>query len=250
MEILWGRCVGRVDPADLKTIPINTNDPYKNDPLDRWQGFKFHSKKPCNAEPPESLLTQEWITPASIHYIRSHHPVPVVTNPENFTLKVDVGEGKIHSFCLNDLKTKFPKTEIVATLQCSGNRRSNMNKVRNTSGSSWGQGAISTSKWGGVKIRDLLRSLGVDEDSAERSNHKHIRLFGLDAMCASIDVAKGLGHGGDAILAYEMNGGEIPRDHGFPLRAIAPGYVGVRNVKWVEKLQVSGGGVNIATRTY
>jgi DMSO/TMAO reductase YedYZ molybdopterin-dependent catalytic subunit len=57
-------------------------------------------------------------------------------------------------------------------------------------------------------------------------------------MKASIPVEKALSPWGDVVLAYEMNGAAIPRDHGYPVRAVVPGHVGVRNVKWVERVEV------------
>ena len=58
-------------------------------------------------------------------------------------------------------------------------------------------------------------------------------------MQASVPAEKALSELGDCILAYEMNGEPIPRDHGGPLRAIIPGYAGVRNVKWVQRVKLS-----------
>lgn len=56
---------------------------------------------------------------------------------------------------------------------------------------------------------------------------------------ASVPIQKALSENGDCLLAYEMNGDPIPREHGFPVRAIIPGHVAARSVKWVEKVVVS-----------
>jgi sulfite oxidase len=61
----------------------------------------------------------------------------------------------------------------------------------------------------------------------------------LDGMKASINMEKVTNPYGDVIIAYEMNDEALPRDHGFPLRVIVPGYAAVRNVKWLSKIEIS-----------
>ncbi|MGH7974353.1 MAG: molybdopterin-dependent oxidoreductase, partial [bacterium] len=67
----------------------------------------------------------------------------------------------------------------------------------------------------------------------------HVRFNSIDGMNCSINLEKASSKYGECIFAYEMNGMDIPRDHGFPRRAIAPGYVGVRNVKWLNRVELS-----------
>jgi sulfite oxidase len=68
---------------------------------------------------------------------------------------------------------------------------------------------------------------------------EHVRFYSLDGMMASIGVEKALSPYGDCLLAYEMNDEPLPRDHGFPLRIIVPGYAAVRNVKWLNKIELA-----------
>jgi len=117
--------------------------------------------------------------------------------------------------------------------QCSGNRRQGMNAVKKTSGTSWYQGAISNAVWKGVKVRDLVAYVG----GKVGENEKHVVFKGMDGMEASVYRKKGMAD--ETILAYEMNGSRLPRDHGYPLRAVIPGYVGVRNVKFVQEVALS-----------
>jgi sulfite oxidase len=72
----------------------------------------------------------------------------------------------------------------------------------------------------------------------KQPNLQHLRMESLDGMCASIPIVKAFSPFGDVILAYEMNGEPLTRDHGYPLRMIVPGYAAVRNVKWVSKIQL------------
>ena len=133
-----------------------------------------------------------------------------------------------------DALKSLPKTTITATLQCGGNRRCEMNLVEPTSGIAWGPGAISTARWGGVRLRDLLLSQHQELRSlrdAEARGIKHVVFEGADGMEASIPLEKAMSEYGDVLMAYEMNGAPVTHDHGFPLRAVVPGHVGVRNVK-------------------
>jgi sulfite oxidase len=159
-----------------------------------------------------------------------------------YRLQIDLSEmGKgILEISLDDLK-KMPKVEVTATLQCSGNRRGNFNEFNRTSGTSWGQGAVSTAKWGGVRLTDLLKLAGMDDplEAQEKLGMEHVRFESLDGMSASIGVEKACNPYGDVIIAYEMNDEPLPRDHGFPVRTVVPGYAAVRNVKWVSKIKVA-----------
>jgi sulfite oxidase len=135
----------------------------------------------------------------------------------------------------------MPKVEVTTTLQCSGNRRSGFNKFSKTSGTAWSSGAISTAKWGGVRLRDLIKHAGLQDEieAEEKGEMRHIRFHSLDGMMASIGIEKAMNPYGDVILCYEMNDKPLPRDHGFPLRIIVPGYAAVRNVKWISKIELS-----------
>jgi sulfite oxidase len=160
----------------------------------------------------------------------------------NYRLKVDLtayGKGVV-SFSLDQLKA-MKKTEIVSTLQCSGNRRSGFNTHERTSGTPWGQGAISTAKFGGVLLKDLLKAAGLEDPihAQEEMGLEHVRFHALDGMQASIGIEKACNPYGDVMVAYEMNDEPIPRDHGYPLRMVVPGYAAVRNVKWLERIEVA-----------
>jgi len=107
----------------------------------------------------------------------------------------------------------------------------------------WGRAAIGNATWSGARLKDVLAWAGVTEDNVGSCRHLHLN--GLDegadgsAYEVSIPLSKALSSLGDCILAYEMNGETIPRDHGFPIRAIVPGSVGARNVKWLGQMVVS-----------
>lgn len=106
-------------------------------------------------------------------------------------------------------------------------------------GISWGFGAISTAEWEGVYLRDIIKKkLTISKKSEDFNKIKHVRVYGVDGFYISIPIEKAMSNYGDVMLAYKMNGEELPRDHGFPLRLIVPGYVGVRNIKWVKSIEL------------
>ena len=142
---------------------------------------------------------------------------------------------------LADLKQRFPKTEVTTTIQCGGNRRSGLNAVQKTSGISWQFGAVSNAKWGGVLLRDLLSFAlhPVSPELCEREGIRHVQFLAIDGLAASIPIETALNPYGDVLIAYEMNGEDLPTDHGYPIRAIVPGHVGIRNVKWVKSIVLS-----------
>ncbi|KAL3941695.1 MAG: hypothetical protein SGARI_000513 [Bacillariaceae sp.] len=242
--------IGVLNPEDqekideqMEVIYETDKDPFEDEPL-RHKELKVHSDQPMNAEVPEHLLTRSFLTPSSIFFKRHHHPVPYMTHEqiENYKLEIDLsayGRGQLR-VSLKDLKA-MPKAEVVATLQCSGNRRSGFNVFERTSGTTWGQGAVSTAKWGGVRLSDLLKNAGIGDalEAEEKGGMEHVRMYAQDGVMASIGIEKAMNPYGDVIVAYEMNDEELPRDHGFPLRLIVPGYAGIRNVKWLKKIELS-----------
>lgn len=161
----------------------------------------------------------------------------------SYQLHVEGLPGGVLTLSLHDLKTKFPKHTITATLQCAGNRRSEMNKVKQVKGLNWGIAAISNATWGGAKLRDVLLAAGYSPDVAKWACH--VQFEGLDkdvtgtTYGASIPLNKAVSEEGDVLLAYEMNGEDLPADHGYPVRVVVPGTVGARNVKWLGKIIVS-----------
>lgn len=204
--------------------------------------MRINSLKPFNAEPPPEILTDSYITPSAIFFKRNHLPVPQV-DPASYQLHIEGLPGGVLTLSLEELKTRFPKHTITATLQCAGNRRSEMNKVKQVKGLNWGIAAISNATWSGARLRDVLLAAGYGPDVAKWA--RHVQFEGLDkdvtgtTYGASIPLNKAVSEEGDVLLAYEMNGEEIPADHGYPVRAVVPGIVGARNVKWLGKVIVS-----------
>ena len=226
--------------AEKTSVLQNTDAAYADEPS-RHPALVINSQEPFNAEPPASLLTASFETPNDLFFVRNHLPVPVLDDGgDNYTIELELPEG-LHQLTLGDLKRKFPKHTVTATIQCAGNRRAEMHKVKAVKGLSWGESAISNAEWAGAKLSDVLAAAGVtlDDDSS------HVQFEALDAgpdgerYGASIDLARALDPRKDVLLAYEMGGMPLPRDHGYPLRVIVPGVVGARNVKYLKKIAVA-----------
>jgi sulfite oxidase len=238
-DILEQYLVGKIDPQDLvdgKMPQEAIEDPFVTDPK-RDPKLRTITAKPCNAETPGSDLA-DFLTPNETFYVRNHMWVPVVKEPEHH-LTIETPDGEEKTYSMDDLKDNFKHYKVTATLQCAGNRRKDMtDHAKQTNGLQWTAGAISSAEWEGVRLRDVLADAGLDvlelpEDA------QHAQFMGLEAYGASIPIDKAIDPRGDVILAFKMNGKELPRDHGFPLRVIVPGTVAARSVKWLRKVIIS-----------
>jgi sulfite oxidase len=220
-------------------------DPYANEPTDRHPALGVRSTAPMNAETPLELLAEALLTPTDIFYIRNHLPVPMELGKEDYRVEVGGSGLKTVSLSLDDLKRTFKKRSIIATIQCTGNRRKDLMdspSPKEIKGLKWEGSAIGTAIWSGVLLRDVLIAAGIDENDPDI---KHIRFEGCDedisgsTYGASIPISKAMDPRGDVLLAYEMNEKELTRDHGFPLRVIVPGVAACRSVKWLRKIEAS-----------
>jgi DMSO/TMAO reductase YedYZ molybdopterin-dependent catalytic subunit len=152
-------------------------------------------------------------------------------------------KGRLAELGYEDL-LKLPSREITSFIECAGNGRSFFGTQQGTpvAGTQWTLGAVGVARWRGVPLSDVLDRAGLD-----RKRAVDVMPEGLDAtvLVNGVDqghvrrplpVAKALD---DVILAYEMNGDPLPLDHGFPVRLVVPGWVGIANVKWVGSIEVA-----------
>jgi DMSO/TMAO reductase YedYZ molybdopterin-dependent catalytic subunit len=176
------------------------------------------------------------LTPNELFYVRNHFEYPKI-DLDTWYLTV---EGLVNSplkFTYSDLKS-MNMFRVAATLECAGNKRSLYEKK--AQGNQFGLGAISHAVWGGVRLKDLLDLAGVSPNATE------IVFEGLDFgqrndmqepvfFERSLTLDKAIHP--DTLLAYEMNGEQLPDKHGFPLRLIVPGWYAVASVKWLNRIR-------------
>jgi DMSO/TMAO reductase YedYZ molybdopterin-dependent catalytic subunit len=202
-------------------------------------GLIVREEEPLNLEMPFSTLSS-FTTPNESFYVRCHFPIPEITASE-WRLKV---EGEVETpFELGyDELLAMESRTIAATLECAGNNRIFLEpKVK---GVQWELGAVGNASWTGVPLSAVLARAKVKSDALE------VILEGADegevdktpSPSGKISFSRSLPLGkayDDVLLAYEMNGEKLTAAHGFPLRAIVPGWYAMASVKWLRRLIVT-----------
>lgn len=189
-----------------------------------------------------------YVTPASQFYIRSHSATPVI-DVKTWRLKVE-GNGleRPLELTFEDL-FRLPARSIICFVECSGNGRSFFKDVmgKAASGTQWRLGAIGVAEWTGVPLGAVLEMAGLKKGLPKDS--LNVLIEGMDSGKVSrpITVEKALDD--ETLLAYAMNGEPLPPDHGFPLRGIVPGWVGINSIKWVGRIEVRDSKIDVTTTT-
>uniref|UniRef100_A0A0R3RK36 sulfite oxidase n=1 Tax=Elaeophora elaphi TaxID=1147741 RepID=A0A0R3RK36_9BILA len=242
LEILEELRIGNLDERDIMVIePYHSdeNDPYRNDPK-RHPSLIVRSEKPFNAETPRELIMDNFYTTNDLFYVRNHMPVPAIDAKKHKLVIEGISIQQPFTLSLNDLKRDFTRVSVNATLQCAGNRRDEMNAIKKVQGLSWKNTAIGNAKWSGVRLKDVLMKAGVNPND-KRIKHVIIRGADMDSEGnhyeTSITFEKAMRD--EVIIAYGMNDEDLPRDHGYPMRLIAPGIVGARQVKFLSTIILS-----------
>ncbi|MCS0636885.1 sulfite oxidase [Streptomyces sp. LP05-1] len=207
---------------------------------DKVPGMVVHEREPYNAEPPGAALAGRPLTPVAAFYSRNHGPVPDLA-PERWRLRVDGLVERPLELSLDDLRRCFGQTEVTATLQCAGNRRTGLAAVRDIPGEHpWGAGAVSTARWSGVRLAEVLAEAGPRPEAA------HIAFSAPDVSEVAAppetyggSVPLDKARSPEVLLAHTMDGRPLPRVHGAPLRVVVPGWIGARSVKWLTRVTVS-----------
>lgn len=192
------------------------------------------SLRPPDYEAPVALL-DSWITPVEHFYVRSHLPVPPGLEANTWTLQLDGEVNNTATLSLDDLR-KMPSTTITAVLECAGNGRAFFDPP--VAGIQWSKGAVGNARWTGVRMADVLKRAGVKATGRFVVMNAADRPLGtMPDFVRQIPIEKAMHP--DTLLAYDMNGQPVAPIHGFPLRAIVPGWEGAYAVKWLTNLRVS-----------
>merc|ERR1712224_600497 len=144
------------------------------------------------------------ITPKGLHYRRQHTPVPVV-DPGTYRVNIGFEDGTMKQFSLDELK-KRKSDDIVVTFMCTGNRRSEFNTANDgeTMGLPWKNGSISTAKWTGCSLAEVLEAAGIDSSALDKG-YNFLTMYGLEDYHVSVPLAKIFQRNGDCMLAWNMN---------------------------------------------
>lgn len=182
----------------------------------------------------EDMLNQTYVTPNSLFFTRNHSSSPFV-DVASWTLSIE-GDGVTNPLTLTyDDLFQMPSKTVTRYVECAGNGRSFYASLLNNQaqGGQWHLGAYGIAEWVGVPMSELLSRAGIKSTAVD------VMPVGIDStqVARPMPVAKAMED--DTLLAYMMNGDILPIDHGFPVRAIVPGWVGVASVKWVGKIVVS-----------
>jgi DMSO/TMAO reductase YedYZ molybdopterin-dependent catalytic subunit len=193
----------------------------------------YLSREPLNAETPLERQVGA-ITPASLHYVRDHFAIPQA--PER--LAIDGAVRTPLQLEPGDIRS-LPSRSLVVTLECAGNGRAFLDPP--VAGEQWRTGAVGTAEWTGASLSAVLEMAGPLASAVE------VLCVGADAGTPadvgariayerSLPLADALRD--DVLLAYAMNGDDLPPEHGAPLRLIVPGWYGMASVKWLARLSL------------
>ena len=175
---------------------------------------------------------QGLITPNRFFFVRNNSG-SVAVNATGWKLSIE-GDAVSSPLELSyDKILNMPSRIVVSYVECAGNQRAMFDLVKGqeTIGTQWGRGGVGNAEWIGVPLRDVLREAGIKEEA------RSVLFVGMDVDAPeegyrrALPVDKAMHP--DTLLAYGMNGEALPQDHGFPLRAIVPGWAGTSSIKWL-----------------
>jgi DMSO/TMAO reductase YedYZ molybdopterin-dependent catalytic subunit len=192
--------------------------------------------RPPLLETPFEVFDRGVFTPNNEFFVRWHWSViPQQVDVTKFRLAVHGHVNNPLSLSLTDVLA-MPRVELAAVNQCSGNSRGFFQP--RVAGGQWSNGAMGNARWTGVRLRDVLDRAGVKTGAVA------VRFNGLDqpVVDGAPDFMKSLdidhARNGEVMLAYLMNGEQMPLANGFPLRLIVPGWYSTYWVKMLDDIEV------------
>jgi DMSO/TMAO reductase YedYZ molybdopterin-dependent catalytic subunit len=175
------------------------------------------------------------VTPVGLHYLLVHYDIPAVS-AEAWRLRIGGQVERELELSLEELRAR-PAVRERVTMECAGNGRAQL--VPRPLSQPWLLEAVGTGEWSGTALRPILEEAGLDREAVE------VRFTGIDrgreggleqSYERSLPIEEALRD--EVLLAYELNGQPLPPQHGFPLRLVVPGWYGMANVKWLERVTV------------
>jgi DMSO/TMAO reductase YedYZ molybdopterin-dependent catalytic subunit len=221
-----------VGPPIRKPLPAEWFVPFGTNAETRW----------------DSLAEVGYEVPNDRFFVRNHTATPTIDHRTwrlrvfGDGLRLRPGAGDAVEFSLRDLK-RLRSRKLTALIECAGNGRSFFAGQQGTPayGTQWALGGVGVAEWRGVPLSEVLERSGITKaavDVLPQGLDANVVTGGVDLgkVRRPLPVDKALE---DVLLAYEMNGVPLPPDHGFPVRLVVPGWVGIASVKWLGQIEVS-----------
>jgi DMSO/TMAO reductase YedYZ molybdopterin-dependent catalytic subunit len=174
------------------------------------------------------------ITPNQRFYVRSHSPTPSIEMAD-YRLKIyGTGVERAIELTYEELEA-MPQVMLTRTIECAGNGRRFFKDQfgKRAEGGQWGLGAMGCAEWTGVRLRDVLAKAGV------KPSARDVMPIGLDKERGRRPMPMEKAMRDDTLLVLKMNGEKLPIDHGYPVRAMASGWVGAASIKWVGAIEIA-----------
>ncbi|SHI71720.1 sulfite dehydrogenase (cytochrome) subunit SorA apoprotein [Algibacter luteus] len=217
-------------------LALQEPDPFKL--FNKHKDMVVLNDKPWNIEAQAHLLDDK-ITPNSCMFIRNNGLVPEDIDPKTWTLTID-GESVKNkkTYSLTELKSKFEHHTYQLTLECGGNGRAEFDPP--AKGNQWTVGAVHCASWTGVRLRDVLEDAGIKSNAVYIGYHaidKHLSMDpNKEPISRGCPMNKALQD--ETLLAFKMNGEDIPLIHGYPLRLVAGGWPASVSGKWINRISI------------
>lgn len=231
-EIVFGELI----PSGYTPLALQDPDPFKMFGKDKE--MIVLNDRPWNMEAQAHLLDEK-VTSNKFMFIRNNGKVPETIDAKTWTVTID-GESvkQKKTYTLQELKTKFKQYSYQLTLECGGNGRAEFDPP--AKGNQWTVGAVSCAVWTGVRLKDLLNDVGIKSDAVYIGYHAADGHLSGDPekepISRGVPLAKALQD--ETILAFTMNGEDIPLVHGYPVRLIAGGWPASASGKWIKRISI------------
>ena len=204
------------------------------------EGLIILNDRPINAETPAHLLDDK-VTPGKHLFVRNNGRPPAMASIDPQTWRLEIGgesAGQSASFSIGQLKGMFRNYTYQLQIECGGNGRSEF--VPPASGNQWSIGAVGCPEWTGVRLKDVLEHVGINDDAV------YVGYYGADThlsgdptkvpISRGVPLAKALEK--ESLIAWAMNGEDIPLMNGYPLRLVCGGWPASVSGKWLRKIVI------------
>ncbi|HVA38615.1 MAG TPA: molybdopterin-dependent oxidoreductase [Candidatus Dormibacteraeota bacterium] len=197
------------------------------------------TSRPPQLETPLAIFNENVFTPNDAFFVRWHLAgIPTTIDGKAFRIKIHGLVDNPVELSVDELRRNYEAVDIAAVCQCSGNSRGFFEP--RVPGGQWGNGAMGNAHWRGARLRDVLHHAGIKAGAVQ------VRLNGMErpVLPATPDFIKALdmdvATAPDVIIAYEMNGADLPLLNGFPVRLVVPGYFATYWTKMLDDVEVIG----------